>query len=114
MPQDYWESENVFLNRKIFSNPTFIFWSLILSLGPKKSHKSENLLPNLEKFFETEKKIAKPAHVTVSGWQMANQNNRASGHATYVGLFKCTIHQLTRHDTLKFGFNRELYIPYKL
>ena len=102
MLQNYWESENILLNQKIFSNPTFIFCSIILSLSPKKSHKSENLLPNLEKLFEIgKKKIAKSAHFMVNGWQMGNQNNGASGHVTYfnwciVHFKKCTIHQLIR------------------
>ena len=95
MLQNYWKSENILLNQKIFSNPTLISWSIILSLSPKKSYKSENLLPNFEKLFEIGKKIAKPAHFLVNGWQMGNQNNGASGHVIYVGLLKCTIHQLT-------------------
>ena len=84
IPRNYWESENIFLNRKIFSNPTFIFWSINLSLSPKKSRKV---------FWNPKKKKAKPAHVTVSGWQLGNQTTRQVPH---VGLSKCMIHQLTR------------------
>ena len=98
MPQNYWESENIFLNRKIFSNPTFIFWSINLSLSPKKSHKSENLLLNLENFFEIGKKIAKPAHVTVSGWQTGNQNNGACALCRVIKLCDTPINP--PYDTL--------------
>ena len=86
MPQNYWESENIFLNRRIFSNPTFIFWSINLSSSPKKFHKSENLLPNLEKFFEIGKKNCyASARYTVSGWKRVT---KTTGHVVYVGLFK--------------------------
>ena len=93
MPQNYWESENIFLSRKIFFNPTFTFWSINLSLSPKKSHKSENLLLNLENFFEIGKKLLSQRTLqSVVGKRVT----KTTGRVPYVGLLNCAIHQLTR------------------
>jgi len=52
MPQNYWESENIFLTRKIFSNRTFIFWFI----NPKKLSQIRKSFTKSRKVFWSRKK----------------------------------------------------------
>ena len=44
-------------------------------------------------------KIAKPGHVTVSGWQMGNQNNGACAQCRVIKVYNTPINP--PYDTLK-------------